>query len=102
LVLYYGQKLKLSIAKKEYKMYTVNVETECGCFRKSSYENNMQFESKDDALIEAKRMEDGMNEAFCQKHLFTLVEDGNTFQISVGARPKAAHSGGCCGGGHCS
>jgi hypothetical protein len=83
-------------------MYTVNVEKECGCFKRSDYENNMQFNSKDDALIEAKSMENTMNANFCQKHLFTLVEDGENFTISVGMRSQQSHGGGCCGGGHCS
>jgi len=82
-------------------MFTINVEKECGCFKKSSYDNNMSFESKDDALIQARLMESHMNQKFCQSHLFTLTEDGTNFQIAVENRAKAS-SGGCCGGGHCS
>ena len=84
-------------------MFTINIEKECGCFKKSSYENNMSFENKDDALIEARLMESYMNQKFCQKHLFTLIENGDTFQITVENKPKeSADGGGCCGGGHCS
>jgi len=82
-------------------MFTINIEKECGCFKRSAYDNNMSFESKDDALIQARLMESHMNQKFCQKHLFTLTENGNTFQISVENKPQAS-SGGCCGGGHCS
>jgi len=82
-------------------MFTINVEKECGCFKRSNYDNNMKFENKDEALIQAKAMENEMNEKFCQKHDFTLTEDGNNFSIGVGSKPNE-NSSGCCGGGHCS
>jgi len=82
-------------------MFTINVEQECGCFKKSPYDNNMSFSSKDDALMQARLMESHMNQKFCQKHLFTLSEDGQNFKIGVEMKPKEASSG-CCGGGHCS
>lgn len=83
-------------------MFTINVEKECGCFKRSNLENNISFDNKDDALIEAKSMESRMNESFCKKHNFTAVEDGNGFKIMVEAKAQAhSHSGGCCGGGHC-
>lgn len=82
-------------------MFTINVARECGCFKRSPYENNMQFDNKDDALIQAKAMEKHMNEKFCGKHMFATEEAGDTFTIHVGERQQAS-SGGCCGGGHCS
>jgi len=81
-------------------MFTINIEKECGCFKKSDFENNQHFESKDDALIEAMNMVKTMNDEWCQKHEFTFSEDGQNFQIAVNEKAKA-HSG-CCGGGHCS
>ncbi|WP_309500011.1 hypothetical protein [Sulfurovum sp.] len=84
-------------------MFTINVEKECGCFKRSAYDNNMSFESKDDALIQAKEMENHMNQKFCQTHQFTLTENGDTFNIGVEMKPKAPSAAtGCCGGGHCS
>lgn len=80
-------------------MFTITVEKECGCFKKSAFENNKTFESKDDALLQAQIMTNHMNDKFCQKHEFTLREDGKTFNIGVDMRQ--VHSG-CCGGGHCS
>jgi len=80
-------------------MFTINIEKECGCFKKSDFENNKNFENKDDALIEAMRMVKTMNDEWCQKHQFTFSEDGQNFQIAVNEKAKA-HSG-CCGGGHC-
>ena len=78
-------------------MFTVNVEKECGCFKRSDFTNNMSFENKDDALSQALNMTKEMNQNFCQKHEFALAEMGNTFSISVQERGKS----GCCGGGHC-
>ena len=81
-------------------MFTIHIEKECGCFKKSDFENNKRFENKDDALIEAMNMVKTMNDEWCEKHEFTFSEDGQNFQIAVNERAKA-HSG-CCGGGHCS
>ena len=81
-------------------MFTIAVEKECGCFKKSEFENNKSFASKDDALIQAQLMVNHMNGEFCQKHEFTLREDGASFHISMEEAQKA-HTG-CCGGGHCS
>jgi len=79
-------------------MYTINVDKECGCFRRSDLENNQTFTSNDDALSTANTMVNLMNEKFCGKHEFSLKEDGNTFQISMQAPTPTS---GCCGGGHC-
>ena len=79
-------------------MFTVKIEKECGCFKKSDFTNNMEFASKDDALIQALNMAKEMNQDFCQKHEFEVAENGTTFMISVDERGKS----GCCGGGHCS
>ncbi len=83
-------------------MYTIQMEKECGCFKKSDYTNPMTFESKDDALMQARLMENHMNREFCQKHFFTAIEDGENITIKVEERPKQENTGGCCGGGHCS
>jgi len=81
-------------------MFTINVDRECGCFKRSPYDNGMSFDNKDDALIQAQTMVNHMNTKFCGKHGFTLSEDGTAFSIAMGMPQQA--SGGCCGGGHCS
>ena len=81
-------------------MFKINVDKECGCFKRSDLENNIEFQSKDDALTKATAMVDKMNFEFCGKHEFVLSEAGDTFQISRLDATK--QSGGCCGGGHCS
>ena len=80
-------------------MFKVTVNKECGCFRKSGFENNQNFTTKDAALIEAIEMAKEMNDTFCKKHEFIVKEEGNNISILVDERH--AHSG-CCGGGHCS
>ena len=82
-------------------MFTISVDKECGCFKKSDLENNTTESSKDDALLKAQYMVNYMNDEFCKKHDFTLREDGNSFTISMNKRAQEAHTG-CCGGGHCS
>ncbi len=79
-------------------MFTVKLEKECGCFKRSDFSNNVQFGSKDDALAEALNMSKEMNDLFCQKHEFNVVEEGDLIQIQVSEQARS----GCCGGGHCS
>jgi len=81
-------------------MFTVSIDKECGCFKRSDYQNNKSFESKDEALLNAKDMVEDMNENFCQKHSFVLSEDGKSFNITMSLKPQ--EDSGCCGGGHCS
>lgn len=64
-------------------MYNVMMEKECGCFKRSGLPSSKSFESKDDALIEAKNWADEMNEKFCKKHNFSVVEDGENFTIRL-------------------
>ena len=80
-------------------MSTIIVEKECGCFKKSVFENNMSFASKEEALIQVNSMVNHMNTKFCQKHSFEAKQDGENFMIFVNAKEVA--SSGCCGG-HCS
>ncbi|HIC13161.1 MAG TPA: hypothetical protein EYO75_07315 [Sulfurimonas sp.] len=65
-------------------MFKIVVDRECGCFRRSDLENNQEIESKDTALERSLEMIEIMNENFCDKHSFTLHEDGDTFLIKMG------------------
>jgi len=80
-------------------MSTINIAQECGCFKRSPLENNVTYDSKDDAMMQALNMVNQMNEKFCGKHGFELSENGQDFSIAMKAAQAA--SGGCCGGGHC-
>ena len=65
-------------------MYQVIMERACGCFKRSGVAPVKSFENKDDALIEANAWKDRMNDEFCQKHSFNVVESGNDFKIVMG------------------
>ena len=64
-------------------MFNVKIEKECGCFKRSGMPTIKAFDNKDDALIEAGEWADEMNETFCKKHNFTVVEEGNDLVIKV-------------------
>lgn len=64
-------------------MFSVKVEKECGCFKRSGMESVKTFHTKDDAMTEAKAWAEEMNETFCQKHNFTIAEEGNELIIKV-------------------
>ena len=81
-------------------MFSVKVEKECGCFRRSELESNISFDSKDDALTEAINMSNQMNDEFCGKHSFVVSEEGN--DLIIGMEMPAQSASACCGGGHCS
>lgn len=65
-------------------MFTVRMEKECGCFKRSGMESSKTFSTKDDAMIEAQEWTAEMNETFCKKHNFTVVEEGNDLVIKLG------------------
>ena len=76
-------------------MFNIVIEKECGCFKDSDLENNIQLGIKEDALLKAIQMKDQMNSDFCGKHDFELREDSNNFVIAF----EQQASSGCCGGG---
>jgi len=64
-------------------MFTVKMEKECGCFKRSGMENNKPFNNRDDAMLEAKEWAEEMNETFCKKHNFSIIEEGQDLIIKV-------------------
>lgn len=76
-------------------MFKIIVEKECGCFKRSEMQNNLEFASKDEALLKTLDMRDTMNDDFCGKHNFKVQEAGNDFVIAM----SDSTSNGCCGGG---
>lgn len=64
-------------------MFNVKMEKECGCFKRSGMESVKTFDNKDDAMIEAAQWVEEMNETFCQKHNFSIIEEGNDLIIKV-------------------
>lgn len=76
-------------------MFKIIVEKECGCFKRSELENDLEMVSKDEALLKTLEMRDHMNDEFCQKHSFKVQEAENSFVIAM----SDSTSNGCCGGG---
>ena len=76
-------------------MHKIMVERECGCFKRSQLENNIVMENKDEAMIQSLEMVSKMNNDFCGKHQFKLIEADNDFVIAM----SDSTSHGCCGGG---
>jgi len=64
-------------------MITLKMEKQCGCFKKSDFKEEQTFATKEEALKEALAMCEDMNETFCQKHNFTVVENGDEMMIKV-------------------
>ena len=64
-------------------MFTVTVPQQCGCFKRSDFSESQNFENKDDALMHASEMTKTMNDTFCKKHAFTVIEEGNNFVIAL-------------------
>lgn len=79
-------------------MHKIIVKDICGCFKKSDFGNNIEITSKDEALSTAIKMKNHMNQEFCKKHDFQLLEHANDFVIAY--RQEAPSS--CCGSGCCS
>ncbi len=69
-------------------MYTIEMEKECGCFKKSNFENNLSFETREDMINKARVLECLMNQQFCMKHFFEAVDYGEKIIIHVSERPE--------------
>jgi len=79
-------------------MYTVTMEHECGCFKRSEFESEKSFEKQQDAYSYTNIAAELMNEEFCGKHLFVPQKVGdNEFAIRVVENPNA----GSCSTGSC-
>lgn len=68
-------------------MYTIEMEKECSCFKKSGHESTMTFESREDMINKARVLECLMNQQFCMKHFFEAVDYGEKIIIHSSVRP---------------
>jgi len=64
-------------------MYKIIVEKECGCFKRSDFDNNIEVATKDEALEKSLAMVNIMNDEFCGKHNFRVEEVEDTFVIKM-------------------
>ncbi len=83
-------------------MYSVQIEHECGCFKRSEYASEKSFEKQQDAYNYSNILVELMNEEFCTKHLFFSQKIGNyEFMIRVSDNPNPSVSGSSCSTGSC-
>lgn len=64
-------------------MYKIVVDRECGCFKRSDLQNNIEVASKDEALTKSLEMVEHMNNEFCGKHKFKVEEAGDIFLVKM-------------------
>lgn len=62
-------------------MVSVEVEKRCGCFTRAKLEGSLKFGTKERAMKKAKEMLNVMNNDFCGKHKFKIVEENDTIKI---------------------
>ena len=75
-------------AIKGNKMFTIEMEKECSCFKKSDFDSVMTFETREDMINKARVMECLMNQQFCMKHFFEAVDYGDKIVIHSSERPE--------------
>lgn len=63
--------------------YHVVLEKLCGCAKKSSLEQIRSFEIRQEAEEHAYEWADNLNNTYCGKHGFDVVEVDDNFVISV-------------------
>jgi len=68
-------------------MYTIEIENECSCFKKSGFDNPMTFDTREDMYNKARVLECRMNQEFCMKHFFEAVDYGEKIIIHSTVRP---------------
>ncbi len=69
-------------------MYRIEIEKECSCFKKSNFENNETFDTREDMINRARVMECLMNQQFCMTHYFEAVDYGEKIVIHSTLRPE--------------
>ena len=69
-------------------MYTIEIEKECSCIKKSGMEKSLTFDSREDMINKARVMECLMNQNFCMTHFFEAVDYGDKIVIHSSLRPE--------------
>ncbi len=71
-------------------MFTVHMEHECPCFKKSDYAATATFQTQQEAYQYANILAELMNEEFCGTHTFYPQKaEGDAFVIRVGINTSA-------------
>jgi len=69
-------------------LYTIEIEKECSCVKKSGLEKVMTFETREDMYNKARVLECRMNQEFCMKHFFEAVDYGDKIVLHSTVRPE--------------
>jgi hypothetical protein len=64
-------------------MYTVTIQKECGCFKRSGEPTYKSYSTKEEAKRSAQMWAEAMNIDFCKKHNFIVKEETNAYIISL-------------------
>lgn len=67
-------------------MYKVRVENPCSCFLRNGMAEVLDFPTEEAAKKEANKMLDKMQNTFCKKHDFTMLEKFGDFTIYIKPR----------------
>lgn len=62
-------------------MFTITMEKECTCFKRSKYQSTQCFESEKEAFEVATKMAKQMTHEFCKNHAFSVVKEENNFLV---------------------
>jgi len=62
-------------------MFTVTMEKECTCFKRSKFQSEQSFESETEAFETATQMAKEMTRDFCKNHAFSVIKEENNFLI---------------------
>jgi len=62
-------------------MYTVTIEKECTCFKRSKFLSEQSFETEEEAKEVANSMAKEMTRDFCKNHAFSAIKEDNNFII---------------------
>lgn len=62
-------------------MFTISIEKECTCFKRSKFQNKQSFDNEAEAFEKATVMAKEMTRDFCKNHAFAVVKEGNDFLI---------------------
>ena len=69
-------------------MYTIEIEKECSCVKKSGMEKITTYETREDMVNKARVLECLMNQNFCMTHFFEAVDYDDKIVIHSSLRPE--------------
>lgn len=62
-------------------MFTVAMEKECTCFKRSKYISEQKFETEEEAFEVATQMAKQMTHEFCKNHAFSVIKEEDIFLV---------------------